>query len=205
MNIFELTKIHKRKQQNRIKVYDEMLINCHKKIFETSKSNLSICRYIVPLYKFGLPLYNQKACIAYIILKLRKNGFDIYYEEPNTIHISWERHKQNYYYDQDVLMLEKNPENANQILSNLNTPTYHQQQTQQKQPHRPQQIQQRKPLQIQHQPQQQNNFYTSVDNQPSTLQIEYIPEDNTEESGAHSSSYMTKYYKDLNTKYLLGT
>ena len=205
MNIFELTKIHKRKQQNRIKVYDEMLTNCHKKIYAISKNNISNCTYRVPLYKFGLPLYNQQACIAYIILKLRKNGFDVVFHEPNEIYISWERHKQTYYYDPSVLMLETNPDNASDILRNLNRPNEKQKlpppkQRQQQQPQQPQ---------LAYKPQQQS-LYQQPNNQPSSLQIEYIPEggdnneDNQDTNGSYSVSYMTKYYKDLNNKYLLG-
>ena len=79
INLFELTKIHKRKQKNKEKVYEDILNDCHKKIYNVVKiNNKSECMFQIPMYKFGLPLYNQKACLAYVLIKLRKNGFDYF-------------------------------------------------------------------------------------------------------------------------------
>src|SRR3989344_6327233 len=121
INMFELTKIHKRYQQNKIKVYDHILEDCHKKIYNIVKINdKSECNFKVPDYKFGLPIFNRDACLAYILIKLRKNGFDAKCLPPNQIYISWEKHKQTYFYDQNVLMIENNPSNSKEILHKLN-------------------------------------------------------------------------------------
>ena len=37
----------------------------------------------------GVPRYDQAACIAYLIDKLKTNGFNIRYIHPNTLFISW--------------------------------------------------------------------------------------------------------------------
>ena len=37
----------------------------------------------------GVPKYDQAACIAYIIDKLKNNGFHIRYIHPNLLFISW--------------------------------------------------------------------------------------------------------------------
>jgi hypothetical protein len=240
MNIFELTKMHKRKQQNKIKVYDELLSKCHKKIYQICNgNNVSECLYKVPVYTFGSPLYNQEAAIAYIMLKLRKNGFDVVYEKPNIIRVSWDKHKQTYFYDQDVLLLENEPYRAKDILKKLNKqpegsqfkrkPLQYQQQPQQRQQSPQYQPRShssssssypRQPPQYQ-QPQQQQIEYTSPAFQQTSYtpqapqQITYNPQqqyksstntqhdtDNANTNSVESMSYMTKYFKDLNQKYL---
>ena len=37
----------------------------------------------------GVPKYDQAACIAYLIDKLKNNGFNVRYIHPNTLFISW--------------------------------------------------------------------------------------------------------------------
>ena len=37
----------------------------------------------------GVPKYDQGSCIAYLIDKLKSNGFNIRYIHPNTLFISW--------------------------------------------------------------------------------------------------------------------
>ena len=231
MNIFELTKMHKRKQQNRIKVYEELLAKCHKKIYEICKgNNVSECIYKVPMYTFGSPLYNQEAAIAYILLKLRKNSFDVYYEKPNILHISWDKHKQTYFYDSDVLLLENQPDKASEVLSKLNKQpdgsTFLQpppQRQYQPQPPPPPQQQQRRyqqrryqppPPKIEYNPQYQIQYQQQQQQQQPPQQLTYTPQSSSSYStddiqdkelnsnSIQSMSYMTKYFKDLNQKYL---
>jgi hypothetical protein len=37
----------------------------------------------------GVPKYDQGACIAYLLNKLKDNGFNVRYIHPNTLFISW--------------------------------------------------------------------------------------------------------------------
>ena len=37
----------------------------------------------------GVPRYDQAACVAYLIDKLKENGFNVRYIHPNTLFISW--------------------------------------------------------------------------------------------------------------------
>ena len=37
----------------------------------------------------GIPKYNNADCIAYLINKLKKNGFIVKYTHPNMLFISW--------------------------------------------------------------------------------------------------------------------
>jgi hypothetical protein len=47
------------------------------------------CWYVVPEIIIGVPKYDQAGCIAYIMDKLKTNGFLIKYIHPNTLFISW--------------------------------------------------------------------------------------------------------------------
>jgi hypothetical protein len=47
------------------------------------------CWFIVPEIMIGVPKYDQAACIAYLIDKLKNNGFNVKYIHPNTLFISW--------------------------------------------------------------------------------------------------------------------
>lgn len=173
--MFELTKIHKRYQQNKIKVYDEILGDCHKKIYNVVKVNdKSECLFKVPSYKFGLPKFNRDACLAHILIKLRKNGFDAKSLPPDRIYISWEKHKQTYFYDPNVLMIENNPNKSREILYKLNK-------------------------ELPESPKKMNTKYLYKN--PNRKKDEDFIEQPSQ--GGESSSYVTKFYKELNEKYLI--
>jgi hypothetical protein len=44
---------------------------------------------VVPEMIIGVPKYDQGSCIAYLIDKLKNNGFNVRYIHPNTLFISW--------------------------------------------------------------------------------------------------------------------
>ena len=43
----------------------------------------------MPEVVIGVPKYDQGACIAYLLNKLKDNGFNVRYIHPNTLFISW--------------------------------------------------------------------------------------------------------------------
>jgi len=175
INMFELTKIHKRYQQNKLKIYDEILGDCHKKIYSVVKNNdKSECLFKVPVCKFGLPKFNQEACLAHILIKLRKNGFEVKCQPPDTIHISWEKHKQTYFYDPNVLMIENNPSISKNVLHQLN----------------------KEDISVSSQKINSKYLYKNSNNRNNDDFIEQPTQ------GAESTSYVTKFYKELNEKYL---
>jgi len=61
------------------------------KIKTTSRQKMDeqFCWFVVPEMIIGVPKYDQGACIAYIIDKLKENGFNVRYIHPNTLFISW--------------------------------------------------------------------------------------------------------------------
>jgi hypothetical protein len=53
------------------------------------KMDEQFCWFIVPEIMIGVPKYDQGACVAYLVDKLKENGFAVRYIHPNTLMISW--------------------------------------------------------------------------------------------------------------------
>ena len=91
LNIDEL---YVKKQQQDLNVmnnYNKILTRIHSKIKYVSKQliNEQCCWYVVPEMMIGIPKYNHNDCTAYVIEKLRDNGFIVRYTHPNLLFISW--------------------------------------------------------------------------------------------------------------------
>lgn len=89
-----LDDLYDRKQQhdlNTISTYNRILQRIHSRIKVVSRQNTSgqFCWYVIPEVIIGIPKYDHGACTAYIIDKLRENGFVIRYTHPNLLFISW--------------------------------------------------------------------------------------------------------------------
>ena len=91
INIDNLHKQSKDKLERRYEIYEKILKKCHSRIKTTARlnNNMNFCFYSVPKYIFGIPLYDSKSCILYVISSLIKNGFDVRYTHPNLLFISW--------------------------------------------------------------------------------------------------------------------
>jgi hypothetical protein len=51
--------------------------------------NENCCWYVMPEMILGVPKYDHRDCTAYVIEKLRDNGFIVRYTHPNLLFISW--------------------------------------------------------------------------------------------------------------------
>jgi len=90
INIDDLHREHDKKDEMRINIYNNILEKVHQKIKFTSKtSNDKFCFFSVPIYVYGLPLFDVNNCIIFLTKKLTDNGFDIRYTHPNLLLISW--------------------------------------------------------------------------------------------------------------------
>ncbi len=91
LNLDDLYNEKKIARDNKLKVYNKILKRAHQKIKHTSrqKNSLCFCCFVVPEFLIGIPRYDCGACIAYIIDKLKENGFAIKYTHPNLLFISW--------------------------------------------------------------------------------------------------------------------
>ena len=83
-----------KKQQQNLNVlnnYNKILTRIHNKIKFTSRQQINdeCCWFVIPEFIIGIPKYDHRECIAYVIDKLRDNGFIVRYTHPNLIFISW--------------------------------------------------------------------------------------------------------------------
>ena len=76
---------------NKLELYNKILNRIHVRIKTTSRQKIDeqFCWFVVPEVIIGVPKYDQGSCIAYLIDKLRENGFNVKYIHPNTLFISW--------------------------------------------------------------------------------------------------------------------
>lgn len=91
INIDELYEKKQQSDLNKLTLFNKILNRIHIRIKTTSKQKTSnqCCWYVVPEIIIGVPKYDQAGCIAYVMDKLKVNGFNIKYIHPNTIFISW--------------------------------------------------------------------------------------------------------------------
>tara|TARA_B110000003_G_scaffold62782_1_gene63184 strand:- start:18199 stop:18759 length:561 start_codon:yes stop_codon:yes gene_type:complete len=91
LNLDELYREKKMRQDNKLKIYNRILKRVHDKIKYVSRqrNSLCFCSYVVPEFLLGVPKYDSAACIAYIIEKLNDNGLAVKYTHPNLLMISW--------------------------------------------------------------------------------------------------------------------
>uniref|UniRef100_A0A6C0E3G6 Uncharacterized protein n=1 Tax=viral metagenome TaxID=1070528 RepID=A0A6C0E3G6_9ZZZZ len=86
--------LYEKKQQmdlNKLELFNKILNRIHVKIKTISRQKIDeqFCWYVVPEIIIGVPKYDQGTLIAYLIDKLKTNGFIVRYYHPNTIFICW--------------------------------------------------------------------------------------------------------------------
>jgi hypothetical protein len=91
LNIDDLYEKKRVYDLNKLALFNKILNRIHVKIKTTSRQKLDeqFCWFLVPEVIIGVPKYDQGACIAYLMDKLKENGFNIKYIHPNTLFISW--------------------------------------------------------------------------------------------------------------------
>lgn len=91
INIDELFDKKQKHDLNTLELYNKLLNRIHVRIKTTSKQKMDeqYCWFVVPELIIGVPKYDQPACIAYLIGKLRDNQFNVRYIHPNTLFILW--------------------------------------------------------------------------------------------------------------------
>lgn len=102
LNLDELYEKKKQHDLNTLAVYNKVLKRIHDKIKHISKAkqNEQFCWYLVPEMIIGVPRYDNGACIAYLIDKLRDNGFVVRYTHPNLLFIAWQHWMPGYVRDE---------------------------------------------------------------------------------------------------------
>ena len=91
INIDDLYEKKRQYDLNQMHLFNKLLNRIHVRIKTTSRQKMDeqFCWFVVPEIMIGVPKYDQGACIAYLIDKLKNNGFNVKYIHPNTLFISW--------------------------------------------------------------------------------------------------------------------
>jgi hypothetical protein len=91
INIDELYERKRQQDLNKLALFNKILNRVHVRIKTTSrqKVNEQFCWFLVPETILGVPKYDQGACIAYLMDKLKNSGFNVRYNHPNLLFISW--------------------------------------------------------------------------------------------------------------------
>ena len=91
LNIDDLYEKKKQYDLGKLALFNKILNRIHIRIKTTSRQKIDeqFCWFVVPEIIIGVPKYDQAACIAYLIDKLKNNGFNVKYIHPNTLFISW--------------------------------------------------------------------------------------------------------------------
>jgi hypothetical protein len=91
LNIDELYEKKRQHDLTQLALFNKLLNRIHVRIKTVSRQSKDeqFCWFLVPEVIIGVPKYDQASCIAYLIDKLKTNGFNIRYIHPNTLFISW--------------------------------------------------------------------------------------------------------------------
>jgi hypothetical protein len=91
VNLDDLYEKKKQHDLNTLSIYNRILNRIHTRIKTVSRRQIEnqFCWYVVPEMIIGVPRFDQGACTAYVIDKLKDNGFLVRYTHPNLILISW--------------------------------------------------------------------------------------------------------------------
>ena len=91
LNIDELYEKKRQHDLTQLALFNKVLNRIHVRIKTVSRQikDEQFCWYLVPEVIIGVPKYDQSACIAYLIDKLKTNGFNVRYTHPNALFISW--------------------------------------------------------------------------------------------------------------------
>ena len=125
IDLDELYETKKQKDLNKLEIYNRILNRIHNKIKHVSRQRCDQhCWFLVPEMILGVPRFDNGDCIAYVVQKLRDNGFVVKYTHPNMLFISWQnwipdyvrteiKKKMNVNVDGHGNIIEKNKETDN--------------------------------------------------------------------------------------------
>ena len=77
-------KNNKKKEQQKVQIYNVILGKCEKKIKWHATNNQFSCFFEIPKFCMSCPLYNVDECVFFIMQKL-KSKFSVHYFTPEDI------------------------------------------------------------------------------------------------------------------------
>lgn len=106
LNPKELFEKRMRRDQARLRAYNQLLNQIYQRIYTTSQmsGNANYITYTVPPFIFGLPKIDLQDCVVYLVYMLRNNGYEVRYTYPNLLFISWKHHERDYLMTQNPIV-----------------------------------------------------------------------------------------------------
>jgi hypothetical protein len=131
INIYDLYSEFNKKNMRKLEVFDKALLMCHNRIKDSVTYGKLTILYEVPHFIIGMPVFDHNKCIAFVIRKLRDDGFHVKYYFPNVLYVSWKiadinlRNKESLmheFYDLHPLELETMPPSSRPERTSTSNP-----------------------------------------------------------------------------------
>ena len=106
LNPNELYERRIRRDQSRLRAYNQVLEQIHGRIYSASQlsGHPAYLMYAVPPFIFGLPRLDMEDLIVYLVYQLRQAGFEVRFTYPNMLYISWRHHEKEYLLHQNPIV-----------------------------------------------------------------------------------------------------
>jgi hypothetical protein len=93
INLDELSVTHERTEENRLRIFEDILKSCHNKIKKyNNEFKRQECLFVPPVFIFGKPPYNYMDLLTYLITSLKNNGLKIeWLKDKQSLYISWKK------------------------------------------------------------------------------------------------------------------
>ena len=85
----DLVKEQQERKKQKEKTFKKILKIVEKKLVIANTGNNSSIWFEIPEFILGVPIYKVVECKKYLIKKLKKNGFNTEFFEPNILKIDW--------------------------------------------------------------------------------------------------------------------
>ena len=89
VNADKLIKEQKARDERKKITFEKVFLKIEKKIVLASAANYYYSWYSIPEFIVGLPMYSLKECKEYVEIKIKNNGFETEFFEPNILLIKW--------------------------------------------------------------------------------------------------------------------
>lgn len=92
IDVTQLVTTHNKRKDTRLKIYSDIYSKCCNKIrYVNDVLFARECYFSIPTVRWGLPLYQHKAALGYVMIKLRGKGMEVSYDSDNTLYINWNK------------------------------------------------------------------------------------------------------------------
>jgi hypothetical protein len=89
INVDKLKKDADERKKFKKKCFKKILELCLKKIEIVAETDITNTWFEIPVFMLGFPSYEIEYSAKYIMNRLRKNGFKVFFLKPNFLFINW--------------------------------------------------------------------------------------------------------------------